>query len=132
NKINCSKRNKKWKGNLQVRKNHGEENLEMIRRENDLGFHRSSLEIMKQNLVNEHEISQVLKHGWVIDAYPDMLLVLAYIKDRHGYQAIHVKLKKETHWYIRDAYFPLKENWGTNFNDKKCFCFKGHERLVAM
>lgn len=131
-KIKCSERNERWKGNLITRKNLGEETLESIRRENDLGFYRSSLDITKRNLINEQEINEVLKHGWVVDAYPDMILILGYVKDRYGYRAIHVKLKKQDHWYIRDAYFPLREDWGKNFDNKECFCYKGLESVVAM
>lgn len=133
----CKIKNKKWLKTLDYRIKKGEEVFEKLDVDK-LDYFRSAFEILRKELVSDEEIRQVLKNGWVIDARPDMILILGYVKINKRYLPVHVKLKRTQHnvgvvdWHISQAYYPTEEVWGEEYKERKCFCIKTEDRKAMI
>lgn len=134
-KKSCTYQHEKWKATLDFRIKKGEEELEKINVDK-LDYFRSDYEILRKELVSDWEIRETLRHGWVIDAQPHMILVLAYVKVGGKFTPIHVKLTKTEYedkdfWFIQHAYYPTVEKWGKSFDEKICFCKENAKEVMV-
>lgn len=136
NKNLCAYQHEKWKATLDFRIKKGEKELEKINVEK-LDYFRSNYEILRKELVSDREIRETLRHGWVIDAQPNMILILGYVRINKKYTPVHVQLKRTKHfdgdaWYINRAYYPTQDVWGETYDEKICFCIKTEDRKAMI